>query len=91
MAGEFLMIYEAIDTNKIKKLTNLSDKAIKSILANDFLNLVSGLNISKKQYKREFAEFLFKQGVNEKDILKITNLSKATLWRIINENKKNYR
>lgn len=36
MAGEFLMIYDAIDVNKIKKLSNLSDEAIKSSLANEF-------------------------------------------------------
>lgn len=90
MAGEFLMIYDAIDVNKIKKLSNLSDEAIKSSLANEFLELVSGFNnISKKKFKREFAEFLFEKGVNEKDILKITNLSKTTIWRIMNENKKN--
>ena len=29
MAGEFLMIYDAIDVKKIKKLSNLSDEAIK--------------------------------------------------------------
>lgn len=50
MAGEFLMIYDAIDVNKIKKLSNLSDEAIKSSLANEFLELVSGFNnISKKK------------------------------------------
>ncbi|EAK7750520.1 hypothetical protein FW140_05180 [Campylobacter jejuni] len=90
MAGEFLMIYDAIDVNKIKKLSNLSDEAIKSSLANEFLELVSVFdNIPKKKFKREFAEFLFEKGVNEKDILKITNLSKTTIWRIMNENKKN--
>ncbi|RTJ16177.1 hypothetical protein C3H85_02395 [Campylobacter jejuni] len=90
MAGEFLMIYDAIDANKIKKLSNLSDEAIKSSLANEFLELVSRFNnISKKKFKREFAEFLLDKGVNEKDILKITNLSKTTIWRIMNENKKN--
>lgn len=90
MAGEFLMIYDAIDANKIKRLSKLSDEAIKSSLANEFLELVSGFNnISKKKFKREFAEFLFDKGVNEKDVLKITNLSKTTVWRIMNENKKN--
>ncbi|EAL9776886.1 hypothetical protein D0W47_03275 [Campylobacter coli] len=67
MAGEFLMIYDAIDVNKIKKLSNLSDEAIKSSLANEFLELVSGFNnISKKKFKREFAEFLFEKGVGGK-------------------------
>lgn len=89
MAGEFLMLYEAINTDKIKKISHLSDEAIKSSLANEFLDLLAGFNISKKQNKREFAEFLIKKGVSQKDILKITNLSKTTLWRIINENKKN--
>ncbi|EAI4316369.1 hypothetical protein ACT6AA_00615 [Campylobacter coli] len=90
MAGEFLMIYDAIDANKIKRLSKLSDEAIKSSLANEFLELVSGFNnISKKKFKREFAEFLFDKGVNEKDVVKITNLSKTTVWRIMNENKKN--
>ncbi|QYH11937.1 hypothetical protein A0056_009250 [Campylobacter jejuni] len=90
MDGEFFMIYDAIDVNKIKKLSNLSDEAIKSGLANEFLELVSGFNhISKKKFKREFAEFLLNKGVNEKDVLKITHLSKTTVWRIMNENKKN--
>lgn len=56
MDGEFFMIYDAIDVSKIKKLSNLSDEAIKSGLANQFLELVSGFdNISKKKFKREFA------------------------------------
>lgn len=51
MAGEFLMVYDAIDANKIKKISNLSDDAIKSSLANEFLELVSGFNnISKKKF-----------------------------------------
>ncbi|TKX30501.1 hypothetical protein [Campylobacter estrildidarum] len=92
MAGEFLMIYDAIDVDKIKKISSLSDEAIKLSLANEFLELVAGFeNISKKQYKKEFAELLIKKGVNKKDILKITNLSRITLWRLINENKKNRR
>ncbi len=89
MAGEFLILYENIDVNKIRKLSTMSDEAIKAGLANEFLELVAGFNISKKQNKREFAKFLIDKGLKEKDILKITNLSKTTLWRIANENKKN--
>lgn len=89
MSGEFSLIYEAIDVKKLKSLLNYSDEAIKFVLASEFLKLFAGLNISKKQFKREFVKFLLEKGVNEKDILKITNLSKTTIWRIKNENKKN--
>lgn len=89
MAGEFFMIYEAIDANKIRKISNLSDEAIKSSLAHEFLDLLAGFNISKRQNKREFAEFLIHKGVSKKDILKIININRSTLWRIMNENRKN--
>ncbi|BEJ68043.1 hypothetical protein B10307_09940 [Campylobacter coli] len=62
MAGEFLMIYDAIDVNKIKKLSNLSDEAIKSSLANEFLELVSGFNnISKRNLKENLRSFYLKK------------------------------
>ncbi|EHP2214191.1 hypothetical protein KOM82_001554 [Campylobacter jejuni] len=53
MAGEFLMVYDAIDANKIKKISNLSDDAIKSSLANEFLELVSGVGGKIKCRKRK--------------------------------------
>lgn len=62
MAGEFLMIYDAIDVNKIKKLSNLSDEAIKSSLANEFLELVSGLIIFlKRNLKENLRSFYLKK------------------------------
>ncbi|WP_348518103.1 hypothetical protein [Campylobacter sp. CCS1377] len=82
MAGEFLMIYENINANKIRKISTMSDEAIKASLANEFLDLVAGFNISRKQYKREFAEFLEEKGAKDDEILKLTKLSKKTLERM---------
>ncbi|XGQ69721.1 hypothetical protein AB9T38_05905 [Campylobacter hepaticus] len=88
MAGEFFMIYNFIDPNRIKQISKLSDEVIKSVLANDFLNFTKGFkNISKNQFKREFARFLLEKKVKDKDILKITKLSRTTLWRLKNESK----
>ncbi|CAM4031880.1 hypothetical protein [Campylobacter armoricus] len=89
MAGEFLMVYEWVNPNMVKELAKKDDEVIKIVLAKWILELFSGFkNISKKQFRREMVELLKEKGVSDEDIVKLTKLSKTTIWRIDNEKRR---